>query len=86
MIGKVATANLLRGGEIVYFTTSGNWSGNFQDAKIVYDGGISLLEQATKGEREQIVVSLYLIDVEDLDGLLSAIGQREIIRAAGPTV
>ena len=86
MIGKVATANLLRGGEIVYFTTSGNWSGNFQDAKIVYDDGISLLEQATKGEREQIVVSLYLIDVEDLDGLLSAIGQREIIRAAGPTV
>ena len=86
MIGKVATANLLRGGEIVYFTTSGNWSGNFQEAKIVYDDGISLLEQATKGEREQIVVSLYLIDVEDLDGLLSAIGQREIIRAAGPTV
>ena len=86
MIGKVATANLLRGGEIVYFTTSGNWSDNLQDAKIVYDDGTLLLEKATKGEREQIVVALYLIDVEDSDGLLAAMGQREKIRAAGPTV
>ena len=37
MIGKVATANLLRGGEIVYFAASGDWSEDLQDAKIVYD-------------------------------------------------
>ncbi len=86
MIGKVATANLLRGGEIVYFTASGDWSEDFQKAKIVYDDGTSLLDMASKGEQEQIVVSLYLIDAEDLEGKLSATNQRERIRAAGPTV
>ena len=86
MIGKVATANLLRGGEIVYFTPLSDWSEDLQDAKIVYDDGASLLDMALKGEQEQIVVSLYLIDVEESEGELSATSQRERIRAAGPTV
>ena len=86
MIGKVATANLLRGGEIVYFTTSGDWSENLQDAQIVYDDGSSLLQRASNGELQQIVIALYLIDVDKSDDQLSVLNQRERIRATGPTV
>ena len=86
MIGKVATANLLRGGEIVYFTPSGDWSENLQDAQIVYDDGSSLLQTASKGELQQIVIALYLIDVDKSDDQLSVLNQRERIRATGPTV
>ena len=86
MIGKIATANLLRGGEIVYFTASGDWSKNLQDAQIVYDDGSTLVQIASKGEQEQIVVALYLIDAEDSDGHLLVMTQREKIRSKGPTV
>tara|TARA_Y100000588_G_scaffold303333_1_gene325828 strand:- start:445 stop:705 length:261 start_codon:yes stop_codon:yes gene_type:complete len=84
--GKVATANLLRGGEIVYFTVSGEWSKDLQQARIAPDDGALLLEEASRGEEDQIVVSLYLIEVEESGGHLSVLSQRERIRAAGPTV
>ena len=85
-MGKVATANYLRGGEIVYFTASLQWSLELQDALVAYDDGAQLLSSASLGEEEQVVVSLYLIDVEDTKDGLKVLSQREIIRATGPTV
>tara|TARA_Y100000588_G_C14264958_1_gene929433 strand:+ start:3395 stop:3655 length:261 start_codon:yes stop_codon:yes gene_type:complete len=84
--GKIATANYLRGGEIVYFTDSGEWSSNLNDALIAFDDGAELLSSASMGEREQLVISLYLIDVEDTKDGLTVLSQRERIRATGPTV
>ncbi len=86
MKGKIATANYLRGGEIVYFTDSGEWSSNLNDALIAFDDGAELLSSASMGEREQLVISLYLIDVEDTKDGLTVLSQRERIRATGPTV
>lgn len=86
MNGKVATANYLRGGEIVYFCESGKWSLHLDDALIVFDDGAQLLSSASIGEKEQLVVSLYLIDVEDTKDGLRVLSQRERIRATGPTV
>ena len=37
VMGKVATANYLRGGEIVYFTESHQWSLDLKDALVAYD-------------------------------------------------
>ncbi len=86
MKGKVATANYLRGGEIVYFTDSGDWSLNLEDALVAFDDWAELLNSASIGEKEQLVISLYLIDVEDTKGGLIVLSQREKIRAMGPTV
>ena len=86
MRGKVATANYLRGGEIVYFTASHQWSLDLKDALVAYDDGAQLLASATLGEEEQVIVSLYLIDVEDTKDGLKVLSQRERIRATGPTV
>ncbi len=85
-MGKVATANYLRGGEIVYFTASPDWSLDLKDALVAYDDGTQLLASATLGEKEQVVISLYLIDVEDTKDGLKVLSQRERIRAMGPTV
>ncbi len=86
MRGKVATANYLRSGEIVYFTESHKWSLDLKDALVAYDDGAQLLSSASLGEEEQVVVSLYLIDVEDTKAGLKVLSQRERIRATGPTV
>ena len=86
MKGKVATANCLRGGEIVYFCESGKWSSHLKDALIAFDDGAQLLSSASIGEKEQLVISLYLIDVEDTKDGLRVLSQRERIRATGPTV
>jgi len=83
--GKIVTANYLRGGEIVYFTASQQWSLDFKDALVAFDDGVQLLSAASVGEEEQIVVSLYLIDVEDTQDGLRVLSQRERIRATGPT-
>tara|TARA_Y100001934_G_C11902621_1_gene562912 strand:+ start:57 stop:314 length:258 start_codon:yes stop_codon:yes gene_type:complete len=85
-MGKVATANYLRGGEIVYFTASHQWSHDLEDALVAFDDGSELLRSASLGEQAQIVVSLYLIDVEDTKDGLKVLSQRERIRAMGPTV
>ena len=45
-----------------------------------------MLASATLGEEEQVIVSLYLIDVEDTKDGLKVLSQRERIRATGPTV
>ena len=86
MMGKVATANYLRGGEIVYFTESHQWSLDLKDALVAYDDGAQLLTSAALEENEQVVISLYLIDVEDTKDGLKVLSQRERIRATGPTV
>ena len=86
MKGKVATANRLREGDIVYLTEGGQWSANLQDAWLVSGDDTELMACARKAEELRDVVAAYLIDVERVGDDLCALSQREKIRAAGPTV
>ena len=86
MKGKVATANRLREGDIVYLTEGGEWSTNLQDAWLVSGDDTELMARASKAEELRDVVAAYLIEVERIGDDLCALSQRERIRAAGPTV
>jgi len=86
MIGKVATANRLREGDIVYLTEQRAWSTNLQDAWVVIGDDSELLVWVREAERRQDVVAAYLIEVERVGNELSGLSQRERIRASGPTV
>ena len=86
MIGKVVTANRLREGDIVYLTEQRAWSSNLQDAWVVAGDDSELLMWANEAEKKRDVVAAYLIEVERIGNQLSALSQRERIRALGPTV
>ena len=86
MIGKVATANRLREGDIVYLTEERVWSPNLQDAWVVVGDDSALLICVSEAEKNRDVVAAYIIEVEYVGSELSALSQRERIRAAGPTV
>ena len=83
---KVATANRLREGNIVYLTEEDEWSANLQDAWFVSGDDTELMARASKAEKLRYVVAAYLIEVERVGDDLCALSQRERIRAAGPTV
>ena len=86
MIGKVATANRLREGDIIYLTEEKVWSPNLQDAWVVVGDDSELLMCVSEAEKNRDVVAAYLIEVEYAGTEISALSQRERIRAAGPTV
>ena len=86
MKGKVATANRLREGDIVYLTEGGQWSANLQDAWLVSGDDTELMARVSKADELRDVVAAYLIEVERVGDDLCALSQRERIRAAGPTV
>lgn len=86
MKGKIATANRLREGDIVYLTKTGEWSLNMQDAWFVEGDGKNLIVTAQASVEERVVVETYLIEVDCVDGEIHALSQRERIRATGPTV
>lgn len=86
---QALTANLLHGGDVVYWSCRGDWSLNLQDAAIAETAEeIALFEEkVTEAENGNDVVAPYLFEVErDEDGTVLATSQREIIRAKGPTI
>ena len=86
MTGKVATANRLREGDIVYLTKKGEWSSNLQEAWFIEGDDSELVRWTEKAVKDRVVVDGYIIDVDCIDGEICARSQRERIRAAGPTV
>ena len=83
---QVLTANRLRIGEVVYWGGE-RWVSRFEDAQILSDADAETTLKAAadwvlKGE----VVAPYLFDVREKDGRTVPVKEREIIRAAGPTV
>ena len=86
MSGKVATANRLREGDIVYLTKKGEWSSNLQEAWFIEGDDSELVRWTEKAVKDREVVDAYIIDVDYIDGEICARSQRERIRAAGPTV
>ena len=85
---KVVTANRLDDGDVVYLTATGEWSAWLDDSGPAEtpEEEAALLESAEQAVRGRLVVDPYLMPVEHDEGRLRPLSQREIIRAAGPSV
>lgn len=83
----ILTANRLREGEVVYWR-AGAWTARLADAEIFADkkSADSALKVADDAVKDRVVVAPYLFEVHVEDGVIRPVKEREIIRAAGPTV
>ena len=84
---QILTANRLRDGEVVYWK-AGSWVEGLADAEVFSDekAAAAALKAADKAIKDRLVVTPYLFDVRRENGALRPVKEREIIRAAGPTV
>jgi hypothetical protein len=81
---KVLTANSLTTGEVVFWN-HGRWALNFTDGQR-FDGEDSASAALAAAEAQPtVVVSPYLIDVEEADGHWVPVAYRERLRALGPS-
>ncbi len=85
------TANRLTDGQVVYLTPARNWSEKLHASQLAEagDAADALLQAAQAAVEARLVVEPYLIPVDSdaTDGqALRAVGRRETIRAAGPSV
>ncbi len=85
---RIATANRLRDGVVVYLTQDGDWSQGIETAAIARDDdeAARLDAQGVRAVADLRVVGPYLLAVVEDDGRARPLGMREAIRAAGPTV
>ncbi|GAB5470972.1 MAG: hypothetical protein Kilf2KO_40020 [Rhodospirillales bacterium] len=88
MTPQVLTANCLLSGAIVYLSQQGCWIGDLERARIAEtpEDLAELQVLAAQAEAQQLVVSSYLVPVAIEAGHARPLGQREIVRAGGPTV
>ena len=85
---KIVTANRLREGDVVYLCAEGAWSEWISDSAVAKtpDEETQLIQIAERAVAEQLVIGPYPMDVAHDDGQIRPLGQREIIRAKGPTI
>ena len=84
----ILTANRLDDGAVVYLTRAGGWSEWLEDGEVA-DSEARALELLTLGAARvgaHQVVDPYLIAVRRDGYGVEPLGQREIIRAKGPSV
>jgi len=81
------TANRLRDGDVLYRKGDG-WVLFLADGEVYPDqaGADAALAAATAELGRNEVVAPYLFEVRDVNGNIKPVKEREIIRAAGPTV
>lgn len=81
------TANCLRQGDVVYWK-SGSWTLDFADGEILADPAAAeaALAAAKAFVTGNKVVAPYLFEVRTEDGKIRPVKEREIVRAAGPSV
>jgi hypothetical protein len=88
---QMLTANRLTDGDVVYWK-SGAWVETLCDGEVFADpkAADTALEAAQAFIRDNVVVAAYLFEVRvdkpDLGGAIHPVKEREIIRAAGPSV
>ncbi len=88
MKAQAMTANRLDDGAVVYLDPRGCWIESLSQAAVAEDAEAcqALETEAARAQKSQLIVGPYLFAVAlDPDGP-RPLGQREIIRAAGPTV
>jgi hypothetical protein len=86
---KVATANRLADGVVVYLADDGEWVEGIAGARIAggKEAAVALLADAERDAVLCRVVTPYLIDVtRDPGGALRPVTYREHIRAFGPSI
>ncbi len=84
---QVMTANRLSDGAVVYLDGEGRWTERLAEAQVTLDPETqsALERRAEAAVRGQEVVGAYLFQVDSSSGTPEPIGQREIIRAGGPS-
>lgn len=85
---QVLTANRLIDGAAVYLATNGAWVEALDGAR-VFDSKAdaeAALQVGVEAERRLVIVHAYLFDVVQAGDRVKPVKQREVIRAAGPTV
>jgi hypothetical protein len=85
---QAITANHLIDGQVVYLREDDQWSPRIQEAIVADTDELAktLLELAKRAVVKRLVVDPYLFAVDVEDGRIRPLGQREQIRAAGPSV
>ncbi len=88
MKSQIVTANRLDDGEVVYLAAAGVWSERLADARTAETEAEAeaLMAQAMAAVAAARVIGPYPIPVARHGAVLVALGARERIRAAGPTV
>jgi len=84
---QILTANRLRDGDVVYWK-GGQWVQDLKAADIFTDkpAAEQALRDAAAFVATQIVVNPYLFDARREGDVVRPVKEREIIRAAGPSV
>jgi hypothetical protein len=85
----ILTANDVRDGDIVFWTTEQSWSTSINDAAIGYgkDETDQLTQAGEKAEAANTVVSAYLIALRAEDTTARVpVKMREVRRLAGPSI
>jgi hypothetical protein len=84
---QMITANRLRDGEVVWWK-SGQWVERIEQGSIYEDpkDATAALVEAQVFVTNRVVVNAYLFEVRIGEGRIKPASEREIIRAAGPTV
>ena len=84
---QMLTANRLRDGDVLY-RKGGGWVPMLADGEVYKDAASAdaALATATAELIRNQVVAPYLFEVRDVNGKVTPVKEREIIRAAGPTV
>jgi hypothetical protein len=87
-LGKVATANRLSDGAVVFLTRAAKWSEHIDSAVVAVEpqAAAALGEHGKAAEAANHVTGSYVIDVERRDGRVVPLHIRERIRSLGPTV
>ena len=83
---KVVTANDLLEGDVIYMTTSGEWSREHAQAELFSDevAAKAALEKASA--QQERIVGAYLADaVLNQDGVPEPVHFREVFRTRGPS-
>ena len=81
---KVVTANLLREGDVAYFTAADAWTLDLAEAEVLTDEAVAQM-RLVDADKPQHVVGVYLADVRMTDDGPVPTHFREDFRAAGPT-
>jgi hypothetical protein len=84
---QMLTANRLRDGEVVWWK-SGSWVTVLTEGEVFDEpkAADAALEAAQAFVRNNQVVTPYLFDVRIVNGTVHPVKEREVIRAAGPSV
>jgi len=84
---QMLTANHLRSGDVLYRKGSG-WALTLADGDVYPDqaSAEAALAAATAELVRNDFVAPYLFEVREVNGKVTPVKEREIIRAAGPTV